>query len=316
MPHKSISVVVPAFNAENHIRHCLQSLVSLDYPSDRLEIIVVDNGSSDRTADIIGEFPVDLVVETEPGASAARNAGVARAQGEIIAFTDSDCVVEPDWAQAIDGAFDDATTDAVMGFTRGIDANIWAELEQENWEQFWFVKIGPDLALRRQGMDTRNAAIRKSVFESCGGFNAALRFCEDLELSARLRAASRKIALCESMAAHHLNRTDLRRILDLKSRHGMAYAEIVKMQTGFLASPHLPVDCRRYLWIDNETARARGGTYAKAVLRLLQAILVCPLRCLVALGGQPRGPVLKLFKTVCAIQWECALLDSLRDISR
>lgn len=90
-----VSVIVPVLNRENHIGRCLDSLLALNYPS--FEIIVVDNGSTDKTQEIISRYPVKMAVEQKGGAYAARNTGIKFARGEIIAFTDSDCVVDKDW---------------------------------------------------------------------------------------------------------------------------------------------------------------------------------------------------------------------------
>ena len=76
-----ISIVVPAYDAEPFIGRCIESLLSLDYPADRLEIIVVDNASSDRTRAIISGYPVMALSEERPGAAAARNRGQIDEQG-------------------------------------------------------------------------------------------------------------------------------------------------------------------------------------------------------------------------------------------
>ena len=104
-----VSVIVPARNAEGSIEECLVSLANLDYPKDRLELVVVDNGSTDRTREIASRFPVTVLVQDRTQSSyASRNAGLRRAAGEIIAFTDSDCVAAQDWlkklVQGCDGA--------------------------------------------------------------------------------------------------------------------------------------------------------------------------------------------------------------------
>ena len=91
-----VSVVVCAYNAADTIADCLTSLDKLTYPD--MEIIVVDDGSRDATGDIArGYFGVRIVELPNGGLSAARNAGLAAATGEIIAYTDADVRVDPDW---------------------------------------------------------------------------------------------------------------------------------------------------------------------------------------------------------------------------
>ena len=107
----SVSVVVAAYDAALVIGDCLRSLVDQTYAEDRLEIIVVDNHSRDETAAVVRTFGrrVILTSEARRGAAAARNRGIAEAGGEVVAFTDADCVVDRDWlAQLVTGLRDPA----------------------------------------------------------------------------------------------------------------------------------------------------------------------------------------------------------------
>jgi GT2 family glycosyltransferase len=106
-PH--ISVVVCAFNAEPTIRECLDGVLRLDYPD--YEVIVVDDGSTDATAEIVGTYPVRIVSTEHRGLSSARNAGLDVANGGVIAYLDSDAYPDPYWLQYLASAF--MTTDFV-----------------------------------------------------------------------------------------------------------------------------------------------------------------------------------------------------------
>ena len=101
----AVSIVVPARNAESTLRDCVTSLLRLDYPVQRREIIVVDNGSSDATSASIQDLPVTLLTERRRGPSWARNAGIEASKGEIIAFTDADCIVTRGWLHGLVTAF-------------------------------------------------------------------------------------------------------------------------------------------------------------------------------------------------------------------
>lgn len=93
-----VSVIVPVLNDEARIGGCIEALLAQEYPRERYEVIVVDNGSSDRSYEVAARYPVTLLSETETRSSfAARNRGMREARGEIFAFTDSDCTPAPRW---------------------------------------------------------------------------------------------------------------------------------------------------------------------------------------------------------------------------
>jgi glycosyltransferase involved in cell wall biosynthesis len=94
-----LSIIIPAYNAEATLRECLGALESQVLPRGRsLEVIVLDDGSKDGTAEACQGFPVMLIRQKNAGAGAARNAGIKRARGTWIAFTDADCIASRRWA--------------------------------------------------------------------------------------------------------------------------------------------------------------------------------------------------------------------------
>ena len=94
-----ISIIIPAYNEETYIRECLKHVLDQIEPAD--EIIVVNNNSSDKTVEIIKEFPVTLVNETQQGMIPARNRGFNEATGDILIKTDADTQVPTDWVKKI-----------------------------------------------------------------------------------------------------------------------------------------------------------------------------------------------------------------------
>jgi glycosyltransferase involved in cell wall biosynthesis len=94
----TVSVIVPVRNGENTIENLIKILLTQDYPKDKIQIIIVDNGSQDFTREIVKKYPVILENENRIKSSyAARNKGLSVAKGEIIAFTDADCIPEKNW---------------------------------------------------------------------------------------------------------------------------------------------------------------------------------------------------------------------------
>jgi cellulose synthase/poly-beta-1,6-N-acetylglucosamine synthase-like glycosyltransferase len=109
-----VSVIVITFNEESNIRECLDSLTALDYPADLYEIMVVD-ASTDATPRIVGKYPRVRLVRSEKGFSQQKNTGLRHAAFGIVAFTDADCIIPPDWLRIIDRAFRDQRVAAVGG---------------------------------------------------------------------------------------------------------------------------------------------------------------------------------------------------------
>ena len=115
-PPPLVSVIIPVRNRPGDIKTCLDSLVQLDYPREKTEIIVVDDASTDQTAQAVGRRHVRLIRNRERrGASACRNLGAAQAAGEILCFLDSDCLASADWLDQIVSVFGDPLVGAVGG---------------------------------------------------------------------------------------------------------------------------------------------------------------------------------------------------------
>ncbi len=111
-----ISVVIPVFNAGRYLEQVIDSLELQDYDRDRFEIIMVDNNSTDDSTAIIGRHPaIKLLQEPTQSSYAARNLGINSSVGEIIAFTDSDCMPQKDWLSKIEIAMRNPCTGIVLG---------------------------------------------------------------------------------------------------------------------------------------------------------------------------------------------------------
>lgn len=104
-----VSVIAPVYNDEKRVGLLIESLINQDYPKDKFEVIIVDNNSQDNTRAIVQKYSVTLLVETRIQSSyAARNTGLSKAKGEIIAFIDSDCIADPCWLKEGVAAIADA----------------------------------------------------------------------------------------------------------------------------------------------------------------------------------------------------------------
>lgn len=98
-----VSVIVPVYNEEATLNDCIRSLIGSEYPKEQLELIFVNNASTDRTQGILNYYKDEIKIldEVRKGAAAARNKGILHSNGEIIAFTDADCIVDRNWLKNI-----------------------------------------------------------------------------------------------------------------------------------------------------------------------------------------------------------------------
>ena len=180
-----ISVVVPAYNAAATIGACLESLLAQSVPRHRYEVIVVDDGSDDQTGEIVADHGVCLLTQPHQGPARARNRGVAEARGEIVLFTDADCVPATDWIGQMVMPFEDPEVVGVKGAYRTRQKGIVPRFVQCEYEERY-----ARMARLRQidFIDTYAAGYRREVFLQQGGFD--IRYpsasVEDQEFSFRL----------------------------------------------------------------------------------------------------------------------------------
>ena len=165
----SVSVIVPVYNGEKTIEKCILSLMDQDYPRDRYEIIVVDNGSTDGTAKIVKQFPVKYLSETSALSSyVARNIGIRNSNGEILAFTDADCTASRDWIQRGVAGFIRERVGCVAGGIKGCEPANY--IEKYQFDIGW---LSQEVALKHYFLpypQTANAFYRKVVFDKTGLF--------------------------------------------------------------------------------------------------------------------------------------------------
>ncbi len=183
MKHHTFSIIIPAFNEENWIAHCLKSLKKQDYRGD-FEIIVVDNASSDKTSQIANKLGAKVFFEPRKGISNALIKGVKAAQGEIFAFIDSDTIANPNWLEKINKIFEeDEKVVAAGGPYSFYDANFFINFFTRRIVVPLYRKI---LYQRWKGLPGANMAVKEDAYKKSGGFNPQMNFGQDLELSRRL----------------------------------------------------------------------------------------------------------------------------------
>ena len=186
-----VSIVIPVYNRPLEIQECLASLLALDYPADKVEVIVVDDASRDHTAAVVRRFNVRLMIQPHNrGQSAARNLGVGVARGEIIAFLDSDCIARPEWLRELVPYFQDSRVALVGG---RVDV-YYRQKQLDRYEEVCSaLNMGVEPVMGRGEnsvfyVPTCNMLVRKEAYQQVGGLDESLRVGEDVDLCWRLMA--------------------------------------------------------------------------------------------------------------------------------
>ena len=180
MKNNTISIIIPAYNEEKHLPLCLESLSNLNYPKRNIEIIVVDNGSTDRTREIARSFGVRLLRDDTKNVSGLRNYGVANSKGDILAFVDADCIVSKDWLKN------------ALKYFEAMDVVAWGAPptppENPTWVQktWYLVRQKSEMIQNVDWLESMNLFVRKDQFLAVGGFNESLVTCEDVDFCYRL----------------------------------------------------------------------------------------------------------------------------------
>ncbi|MFI8083325.1 glycosyltransferase family 2 protein [Kitasatospora sp. NPDC086009] len=206
----SVSVVIPAHNSARTLGACLDSVYAQTAPVH--EVIVVDDGSTDRTAEVAEGYPCTLIRRTpNRGVSAARNAGIAAATGDILFFLDSDEALTPD---SVANALEILAADPECGCVHGVIAPdpLFDDGPVERYRVLhahWWRVRGAGVV---ETAFFAQAAVRREVFERLGGFDERLRDSEDLEFSDRL-APHHRIVLTDRVVALHDEEHRLRPLL-------------------------------------------------------------------------------------------------------
>ncbi len=224
-----ISVVVPFRDEATHIRQCIESLRRQDFDRRRVELIFVDNRSSDGSRGIVEEYPeVRLLDEARPGAYAARNRGAMAAIGDVLAFTDADACVRQDWLREIHDCICVRELDFVVGDHRFAEdaseiLHLW---ERHESEKMAYVTRGGDP--RHFQTSAANMAIRKECFLRVGSFDADIARGGDIEFAQRYvrRLKNPRIAYNEAMIVHHSEIQTLRDLLGKRLAYARARARL------------------------------------------------------------------------------------------
>jgi cellulose synthase/poly-beta-1,6-N-acetylglucosamine synthase-like glycosyltransferase len=229
----SVTVVVPVRNGEQTIQQLLESLQKLDYDRNKVEVIVVDGNSTDKTQEIVKKYPVNLVVEEKKGLNLARNIGIKCSNGEIVAFTDSDCIVPPDWITKIVENFKDPKVSCVGGSAKALDSDFISQYADNS-----IVRLMPFFTKREELKKVKpffrhpagcNMAFRRKVAEEVGYFDENIQYgFDEVEFADRICRAGYKMVLDPDVLVWHKHRSTLKEFLKQNFQYGKGSGLVFK----------------------------------------------------------------------------------------
>lgn len=207
MKKKNISFIIPVLNGERYIARCLLSISNLQFPQNEYEILIIDNGSNDRTHQIVRELGFDFHLLAGAKVGALRNHGVALAHGNYMAFIDADVELMPHWLQTGLAVFEDPRIVSTGCFPKVPCPATWV---QRAWD---IHQRSSQLQHERKPvpwLPSMNLLVRKDAFLAIGGFDEQLETAEDVDLCYRIRQQGRILCNPDMEAIHWGEAKDLR----------------------------------------------------------------------------------------------------------
>jgi mycofactocin glycosyltransferase len=223
----SISIVIPTKDRCKDLVECLESLYTQDYPSNQIEIIVIDDGSKDETQKLVSRFSCTLLTNPESrGQSYCRNIGVQQAKGEILAFLDDDCVAGRTWLRDLMQYFQWEEVGAVGGYVDGYSNK--SQLDRYE-KEFSLLNLGNYIlrgAKDRSAffVPTCNMLVRKKAFDETGGIRETMHLGEDVDFCWRMRDAGWLALYVPSGTVKHKHRNSLRNWMRRRADYGSSEA--------------------------------------------------------------------------------------------
>ncbi|UCE75338.1 MAG: glycosyltransferase, partial [Methanomassiliicoccales archaeon] len=240
-----VSVVMTVLNMERTIRECIESLINLDYPKHKYEIIVVDGKSKDRTKEIVRSFidetkdPKIRLFEKEGLVGVGRNEAFSHAKGEFIAITDGDMVVPPDWLSNLVEGFEDDVA-GVGGPNDNADKSLITtaisciDVQGPSNDVVPLFGRNPYQKEKKSNSDVyttvcRNTAYRKSVLDEIKGFDIRIISCDDPELNIKILKKGYKLKyIPEALVLHH-HRSSILGFYKQQRRYAVSQAIVNKI---------------------------------------------------------------------------------------
>ena len=266
----SVSIVIPTYGRPGQLAQCLRSVARLDYPRDRFEVIVVDDGSPTPLDPVVAGFDrqvcLTLIRQENAGPSAARNAGSARACGDYLAFTDDDCQLDPGWLRALADVWAESPDCMAGGLTLNAADGISSATSQLIVDVV-YRHYNPDPAHARF-LASNNMALPARTLREIGGFDPYFRTSEDRDLCDRWIHQGYRIIYTPAAVVHHARPMNAVAFCRQHFHYGRGAERFSRRRAErgsghFLAEVRFHLNVRNWLWIPlTSVPRSRMPTVA------------------------------------------------------
>ena len=186
----SVDIIIAAKNEERFVGACVDALKAQDYPAGRLRIYVIDNGSSDRTAQVAEQHGAHVLRELKRGAAAARNLGLARSDGELVGFLDAHCIPENNWVRLMAEHLEAAEMGGCQGWIENRSINRRTQKYLDDSGALSNERVLEDTISGKRNLYpwilSGNCMYRREAVNEAGSFNEELEACEDVDLAWRV----------------------------------------------------------------------------------------------------------------------------------
>jgi mycofactocin system glycosyltransferase len=238
-----VTVIIPTKDRQSDIAECLESVFSQDYPKHRIEVIVIDDGSKDGTGNLASMFPCKLLSHQKSrGQSYCRNLGAREANGEILAFLDSDCVAGTTWLKEIVTYFQWDQVGAVGGYVDSYFATSPLDRYEEVYSP---LNMGKRVLYDTEADSTFyvpscNILVRRKAFLETGGFNDNMDLGEDVDFCWRLRKRGYTLLYVPQGSVTHKHRNGLPMLLKRRADYGTSEAVLYNLDLEKKKRFHVP----------------------------------------------------------------------------
>jgi len=229
--YPSVSVVIPVKDQFVDIVECLESLEELNFPAEKLDIVVVDDHSKMEISELMTTFNV-LVIRQEitHGPAFSRNLGVGATRGSVLAFLDADCVPDEEWLAELLPFFQASSVGAVGGYIEGYYRDSFLDKYEEVASS---LNMGNRIIFEGKSdssfyVPTANLLVSREVFNDCGGFEEDMRIGEDVDFCWRMRKGGYSLLYAPYGTVGHKHRNEMETMLKRRGQYGTSEAPLYR----------------------------------------------------------------------------------------